>query len=191
MVKLNAIVFLTVCLVAVGLGAEQAVGLQADMVNQGFSYRLLSSGGWGAEAVVKGRYDIKDSTYNFGGEFRLIKRFNTLDRVKLYLGFSGGYWQFENNFTLEWSDSLGYYHQSENPYSQSGYSVVGLVGVDLILFTIGEKSGVTVSPEFQFGYYTMPNRIDYESIQEGADFEVPNETRMISPGVGIGIKYFF
>lgn len=191
MAKLKTVVILIACFAAVGFGAEHALGLQADMVNQGYSYRLLSSGGWGAEMVVKGWFDLEDSTHSIGGEFRLLKRFNTLDRVKIYIGLGGGYWQFEDYYTLEWEDSLGYYQKSEHCYDQSGISVVGLVGVDLILFEIGEKSGITVSPEFQFGYYTMPDRVYDDWIQEGADYDAPEEVEMISPGIGIGLKYFF
>ncbi|MBD3285982.1 hypothetical protein GF359_05775 [candidate division WOR-3 bacterium] len=193
MSKLIRIMILITCVVSVGLGAEHASGVQADMVGQGFSYRLLSNSGWGAEMVVNGWYDMKDSTYGAGGELRLLKRFNTMDRVKLYLGLAGGYWQFENYYTLSWTDTLGYIQESEHFYAQEGYSIVGLVGVDLILFTIGENAGITLSPEFQFGYYTMPNRVDEDWIQEGEaeDYEEPRETMMISPGAGIGFKYFF
>jgi len=189
--KLITVLILIICFTSVGIGAEHAFGLQADMVGQGYSYRLLTNSGWGAEVVFNGCYSLIDSTYEYGGEFRLLKRFKPWDRVKIFLGLAGGYWQFENHSTLEWEDSLGYYHQSEHFYAQDGYSVVGLVGVDLILFNIGESAGISVSPEFQFGYYTMPNREDYQSIQEGADFKAPKETRMIFPGAGIGLKYFF
>ena len=191
MKRLSIAIILVVCLTVIGSGAEHAFGLQGDMVGQGFSYRVLTNSGWGAEMVVNGWFDVEDRTYGAGGEIRFLKRFNTKNKVKIFLGLGGGYWQFENYFTLTWHDSLGYQQHSEHFYEQSGYSIAGLVGVDLILFEIGEKSGITISPEFQFGYYTMPNEIHDEWIHEGEDYKVPEETRMISPGAGIGLKYYF
>lgn len=189
MKRMKIAAILIVCLAVGSVAAEHSLGVHAGMVNQGYSYRLLSASGWGAEMILKGWYDLTDSTYSYGGEFRLLKRFNPESRVKIYLGLSGGYWQFEDYYTLEWHDDTGYYHTEQHLYDQTGLSVVGLVGVDLLVFEAGEKSGIYVSPEFQFGYYTFPNREDNVRLEESTD--TLKAERSISPGAGIGVKYFF
>lgn len=192
MIKMSKIASLLLYLVAVGWAAEHSVGLRADMVGQGFAYRFLTNSGWGAEIVALGRYDLSDSVYNFGTELRILKRFDTSPRLKIYLGAAGGFWQFQDYYWFSWVDDTGYYHDEQVLYIQNGISGAALVGVDIKLFEFG-SSGLCVAPEFQFGYYSTPNRHSYyyDPLQEGEEPELPKPDRFIMPGAGIGLYYYF
>jgi len=190
MKKSAIILVLSSLAVFTALDAEQSLGIQADMVGQGIAYRYLLPSGFGAEIVGRGRYDLTEKTYDLGGELRLLKHFDTYDRLRIFLGLGGGGWQFKEKY-WEW---VGYDEDSNYVYeerirTQTGISAVALVGLDLIVFQMGENSGLSIAPEFQFGYYSMPRRIYY--VERGESLDDYEPSRLISPGVGIGLRYFW
>ncbi|MEA3311374.1 MAG: hypothetical protein U9Q76_04055 [candidate division WOR-3 bacterium] len=189
MYKLRAILFLAVLGLVVSSFAGQAVGMQADMAGQGFSYRLLSRSGLGAEIVGRGWYDMGDSTYTVAGELRLLKFFNPHERFSIYVGLGAGAWRFKERYTVWWEDDDEEYQEEERLRTQTGISTVGLVGLDVTLLKLGESSGISVAPEIQFGYYTMPVRV--YNMERGESLEYYAPRRFISPGVGIGLRYFW
>lgn len=168
--------------------ASQAVGVQADMVGQGFSYRILSRGGFGVEIVARGVMDLAENTSSFGGELRLLKYFNMDKRVRFFAGAAVGAWQIQDNYWHWLDDSTS----EELPYTRQGISSAALFGIDIVCVKIGEHSGLSVAPEVQFGYYSMPGYLyGQRYVVEGEDYSPPEPLRFISPGVGIGLKYFW
>lgn len=168
--------------------ASQAVGVQADMVGQGLSYRILTPGGFGAEIVGRGWMDSDDDEYSFGGELRLLKFFNPSSRIHVFTGIAAGAWQKQDFWIVDtnYEDTLP---GDSAWFKQTGFSSVALIGLEIVLARFGERAGISVTPEFQFGYYTMPQY--YYPLDERYPPDQPQPVRMISPGAGIGLRFFF
>lgn len=165
------------------LAASQAIGLSADFVEQGFSYRLLTQSGLGAEIVASATMNTSDSSYHFGAELKLLKYFNMDRRIRFYVGAAAGGWQLRDTYWL-WNDTT----YIDSAITQQGVSAAAIFGVDFLLLEFGEGTGISVAPEIQFGYYTMPATYYYYDLSYTTEV---TPTRFISPGLGIAVKYSF
>jgi hypothetical protein len=162
--------------------ASQALGLSADFIEQGLSYRLLTRGGLGAEIVASAGMDSGDSSYHFGAELRLLKYFNMDKRIRFYVGAAAGGWQLKDTYWV-WQDTM----EVKQEITQQGISTAALFGVDFLVLESGEGTGLSIAPEVQFGYYTLPATYYYY-----LDYPYPLEPeRFVSPGLGISLKYSF
>lgn len=171
--------------------AGQSIGLQADLMGQGLSYRIMTANGYGAELVARGRMDLVDSTYNFGAELRLLKLFNLDKRLRFYAGAGAGFWQVNDRYYagIDATDSSDIFEL----FTQQGFSAAAIFGLDILLFQFSDGSGISIAPEIQFGYYSLPGSYYYPLYGEekAMDYGPPEPSRFISPGAGIGLKYNF
>ena len=160
--------------------AEQAIGLQADMIGQGICYRYLSTAGFGGEFVGRAmgwKTNNENLTYTTNAELRGLKFFNLDRRIRLFIGAGAGIRANRSRYEYNDSDSL-----VNNWRSQWGISVGFLTGLDAIVLKLQDGSGFSISPELQFGYYTWFDPSYYPE---------PEPLRFVSPGVGIGIHYIW
>ncbi len=182
MIRLKIALFVGLAGLFSAAAASQAIGLQADFIEQGLSYRFLTQSGLGAELVAHADMNIADSVYNFGAELRLLKYFNMDKRIRFYVGAAAGGWQKKGTYEYWINDST----YGTRTVIQQGISSAALFGVDFLIAEFGEGTGLSVAPEVQFGYYTMPSYYYYY------DYNYPPEPeRFISPGLGISVKYSF
>ena len=166
-------------LVGIGL-AEQSVGLQADMLGRGISYRTLSASGLGGEFIGYGRLDLTSggsATYRMGLELRFLKFINPANKLRIYLGAGAGLWA-----TQGWYETWEYYDDyTQELRNYQGVSLAFLGGADWKVLSIGDESALAISFELQAGYYSRP----------GTYYPYYWDTpyAYVSPGVGAGIRY--
>lgn len=156
--------------------AEQGFGVQADMVGQGLTYRLMSAGGFGGEVVLRGlvkQYASDSFTYSVAGELRFVKQFAVRSDIRIYVGGAAGLWQKSMPYQDVSTDTMPV---------QTGLSLAGVVGLDWIMLELDDGKGISLVPELQFGYYNWPSN-PWESTVDPRVF--------ILPGVGIGLRYIF
>jgi hypothetical protein len=182
--KKTVIVLGVLLLTGVAL-SEQGIGMQADLISQGIAYRLLSRNGVGFE--IAGRAILYpeqgDFNYNISSELRVLKLFNPGRRIRFYLGGGLGYWnRKEYERQSIWVDEQRY--EVDEWVTQQGISIAVLLGLDIMVFKFDETHGLSVSPEIQFGYYTLPGDLSY---YEGE--WKPEPERWVLPGAGIGFRY--
>lgn len=173
-----------ILLVGAARGVQHGIGMQADMVGQGYAYRLLTPSGWGAEIVGRAHYELKEETFDLGGEARILKFFEIWDRMNIFVGVGAGAWQERDIYYEQIRIDDTTFQRVEQIWTQGGYSGAALAGVEIVVFELSQTSGFSITPEFQFGYYSRPGW-DY-SIEEE-----PQPRQFISPGVGIGFRYYF
>lgn len=145
--------------------AEQGIGLQADMLCQGLSYRAALKNGLAFEVVAHGRaFPVSDDyEYALKGELRIYKIFNPGRRIRFYVGGAAAPWMardygwdVESDWRTRWGISAG-----------------AILGLDIMVIEMDDGSGITLMPEVQLGYYTWQYIEDI----------------WIGPGTGIGIRY--
>ncbi|MBD3287098.1 hypothetical protein GF359_10575 [candidate division WOR-3 bacterium] len=150
--------------------AEQGFGMQADMIGQGLSWRLLGPRGAGIELVARGNVNpgSEELEYYARGELRLLKFFNPEGKGRIYIGIGTGYFR---------SHETNYYYGPDSTSLDTdwGISSAVILGLDLVLLQLDDGSGITVLPELQIGYYSFDYRTE----------------PWIGPGAGIGIRYIW
>jgi hypothetical protein len=179
---------MVVSLLLGGLGtplhAEQGVGMQTDFLGQGLAYRLLSEQGFGFEIVARGRLNnsvTSPSTYRVAGALRILKIVNPDNRFRFYLSAGAGAWLLKGWFE-QWDD---YRYEVWSLETKWGLSTAFIVGVDWLIFKIGENNWLSVTPEVQAGLYSRPGRHYY------GDHYYSEPYTFVSPGVGIGLRYIW
>jgi len=172
--------------VLASLGAEQGIGMQADMLGRGFCYRLIASNGLGGEIVGHGWMFIDEDdslSYRTGIELRLLKLFNFRPRIRIHVGAGVGGWQ-QRQFRYVYLGPPSY-DTELRLVTQRGTSIACLCGVDWVILRTAEGRGISIMPELQFGYYTRPDDSYPETISAST------VSTFISPGAGIGFRYIW
>lgn len=159
--------------------AEQAVGMQADMLGRGITYRILSPSGLGGEVIAHGRIDPADTTtYRTGLELRFLKLINPENKLRVYVGAGAGLWAVK-----AWYTDYYDYDYVQELHSFQGVSLAFVGGVDWKILDIGESSALAVSLEVQAGFYSRPGDT------YGYPYYHSSPSAYPSPGIGTGIRY--